>query len=60
MYVRGGIKKILEKIEKWIEEEKGIKTLIEGDFNARIERKGGSRNGVSNVHEHCYSFLSLS
>lgn len=38
----GEMERILSEFEEWIEnKEKEIKTVVEGDFNARIKREGG-------------------
>jgi len=42
VYASGGIERMLQKLEFWIEEkEEGIKTIVGGDFNARTAWEGG-------------------
>lgn len=42
MYVNGDMEKKLQSLRVWMEEkEKGILTIIGGDFNARTGEKGG-------------------
>lgn len=47
IYVREEIENMLKGMEQWMEEKaEGVKTLVGGDFNARIGREGGGLDGL--------------
>lgn len=46
MYVNGDMERKLEELREWMEEkDKGMKTIIGGDFNAWTGSRGGYGGG---------------
>lgn len=40
MYVNRHIEQKLRKVEHWMEDKEGLRTIIGGDFNARTGEEG--------------------
>ena len=45
VYVNGDLKEKLESLREWMEEKRGVRTIVGGNFNTRTGTEGGLFEG---------------